>query len=122
MTFVSTGDHPTVAMLPGIARTVIASGERAMVVRFELEKGAVLPAHSHPHEQMGLILSGTLDLTIDGETRSLRRTPSIQPLRLSEASCSTSLHPHGRTTCSRTLHGGASSWECWILPNGYERA
>ncbi len=72
MTFVSTGDHPAVAMLPGIVRTVVASGQGAMIVRFELEKGAVLPAHSHPHEQMGLILSGTLDVTIDGETRSLR--------------------------------------------------
>lgn len=72
MPFVSTGDHPTVAMLSGIERTVVASGEGAMIVRFELDKGAVLPAHSHPHEQMGFILAGILDLTIGAETRSLR--------------------------------------------------
>ncbi len=72
MTFVSTGDYPTVAMLPGIARTVVASGDGAMVVRFELDNGAVLPGHSHPHEQMGVVISGTLDLTIGGETRSLQ--------------------------------------------------
>ena len=72
MTFVSSGDYPTVAMLPGIVRTVVSSGQGAMIVRFELEKGAVLPGHSHPHEQMGLILAGALDLTIDGETRSLK--------------------------------------------------
>jgi quercetin dioxygenase-like cupin family protein len=72
MTFVSPGDHPTVEMLPGITRTVIASGERAMVVRFELEKDAVLPDHSHPHEQMGLVISGALELTVAGETRTLQ--------------------------------------------------
>ena len=30
---------------------------------------AVVPEHSHPHEQMGMMVSGTLDLTIAGETR-----------------------------------------------------
>ena len=32
---------------------------------------AVVPTHSHPHEQMGMMVSGTMEFTIDGETRVL---------------------------------------------------
>lgn len=32
---------------------------------------AVVPKHSHPHEQMGFLVSGTLEFTIAGETRVL---------------------------------------------------
>ena len=39
------------------------------VVRFE--PGADLPEHAHPHEQMGLLLSGRLEFTIGGETALL---------------------------------------------------
>jgi quercetin dioxygenase-like cupin family protein len=34
--------------------------------RFKLAKGSVIPAHDHPHEQTGLLLSGRITLTIDG--------------------------------------------------------
>ena len=34
--------------------------------------GAVVPLHTHPHEQCGRVLSGSFHLTIDGETRLLR--------------------------------------------------
>ncbi len=38
------------------------------MTEFRLEKGAVLPAHSHPHEQTGYLVSGLLHLTIGAET------------------------------------------------------
>jgi len=31
-----------------------------------LAGGSVIPAHDHPHEQTGLLLSGRIVLTIDG--------------------------------------------------------
>ncbi len=36
-----------------------------------IEKGAVLPAHSHPQEQATQMISGRLEMTIDGVTQVL---------------------------------------------------
>ena len=33
-----------------------------------IEKGAVLPAHAHFHEQITQVISGKLEMTIDGNT------------------------------------------------------
>jgi quercetin dioxygenase-like cupin family protein len=38
-----------------------------------MEPVAVVPSHHHPHEQGGTVLEGLLILTIDGETRELRK-------------------------------------------------
>ena len=46
-------------------------GADAMINLAELGPGAVVPEHSHPHEQIGLVLRGTLELTIDGATSTL---------------------------------------------------
>jgi quercetin dioxygenase-like cupin family protein len=47
-------------------------GEHAMVNVVELEPGATVPAHSHPHEQLGVVLRGMQVLVVAGETRELR--------------------------------------------------
>ena len=57
-------------LAPGVTAK-IASGERMMLSLVTLAPGAVVPTHSHPHEQMGMMVSGTLEITIEGETRVL---------------------------------------------------
>lgn len=47
-------------------------GDKMMVSRVDFAAGVVVPDHSHPHEQVGILLSGELTLTIDGEQRTLR--------------------------------------------------
>ena len=47
----------------------IASGEKIMLSLVTFAPNAVVPTHSHPHEQMGMMVSGTMELTIAGETR-----------------------------------------------------
>jgi len=42
-------------------------GEGAMVNLIEFEPGAVVPLHSHPHEQLGFVLRGTQVLVVEGE-------------------------------------------------------
>ncbi len=37
----------------------------------EIEKGAILPEHSHFHEQTSQIIEGKLEMTIGGETKVL---------------------------------------------------
>ena len=41
-------------------------GEGAMLNLLEFEPGRSVPEHSHPHEQLGIVLEGTLVLAIDG--------------------------------------------------------
>ena len=52
----------------GIYAKVI-SGERLQMARIHLEHG-VETNHSHPHEQMGYILSGQVEITIGNEKKS----------------------------------------------------
>ena len=54
--------------LPVIRQKTLAYGEKTLMVEFRLQKDAVLPAHKHPHEQTGYLVSGRLDLTIGAET------------------------------------------------------
>ena len=44
--------------------------DRVTVVHWEVQKGAQLPEHSHPHEQISTLTKGEFDMVIDGtETR-----------------------------------------------------
>ena len=47
-------------------------GNEMLVSIADLEPNAVLPAHSHPHEQTGHIISGEIEITIDGEPRLVK--------------------------------------------------
>lgn len=38
---------------------------------FRLEKGACLPSHHHPHEQIGYLVSRPLRLSIENEAREV---------------------------------------------------
>jgi quercetin dioxygenase-like cupin family protein len=46
-------------------------GEGAMINLIELQPGSVVPLHSHPHEQLGIVLRGMQALVIDGEAHEL---------------------------------------------------
>ena len=57
-------------LAPGVTAK-IATGEKMMFSLVTLAPNAVVPTHSHPHEQMGMLVSGTMEFTIEGETRGL---------------------------------------------------
>jgi quercetin dioxygenase-like cupin family protein len=64
------------------ARTV--SGDRLTLALVELAPDAIVPEHRHENEQMGMVVSGTVTMTVDGETRTLEpggtwRIPSNRP-------------------------------------------
>lgn len=54
-------------LLEGIELTTLVHGEKTLMGKFQIRKGAAIPAHSHPHEQTGIMLSGKLRFTVDGE-------------------------------------------------------
>lgn len=41
------------------------------VVYWQMEAGAPLPEHAHPHEQIVNMIAGEYELTVDGDTRLL---------------------------------------------------
>jgi unsaturated pyranuronate lyase len=71
MAFIDWSEVPVQTIAPGV-RIRTPHGERIMLSLVELDDGAIVPPHSHPHEQAGMVLEGTLDLTIDGQLRTLR--------------------------------------------------
>ncbi len=44
-------------------------GERMTLAFFTIAQGSGIPEHAHPHEQIGTVLKGKLELTIAGEKR-----------------------------------------------------
>lgn len=46
-------------------------GDGAMINLIEFEPGAEVPLHSHPHEQLGLVLRGMQALVVDGVAHEL---------------------------------------------------
>ena len=46
-------------------------GDGAMLNVIEFQPGATVPLHSHPHEQLGLVLRGMQALVVDGVAHEL---------------------------------------------------
>lgn len=57
--------------IPGLYRRTLASGDRVMICEFFLERGTIIPEHSHMHEQAGYVLSGRITFTIKGHETTL---------------------------------------------------
>jgi quercetin dioxygenase-like cupin family protein len=65
--FVDKKDCSHHRIFPGVD-IFTACGEQMMLSLVEMEPLAVVEEHSHPHEQMGLMLEGEADFTIGGQT------------------------------------------------------
>jgi len=48
------------------------SGERLLVAQYDMDVGAFVPQHQHPHEQMICVLSGCIKFESDGNLRLLK--------------------------------------------------
>lgn len=64
-------------MVEGVCRKVLGCSENIMMVEVSLKKGAVLPNHSHFHEQVTYIVKGSLEFEVDGEKRIMKAGDSI---------------------------------------------
>lgn len=64
-------DLPPEQLNPLLTRQFVSS-EKATVGRIMLSKGCVVPEHSHPNEQIALILSGALEFVVAGKSTVVR--------------------------------------------------
>ena len=53
--------------IDGIEQKTLVYGNKTLMVEFKLRQNAILPLHSHPHEQTGYLVKGNLRLTIGTE-------------------------------------------------------
>ena len=60
-----------VTFVPGGRRRIIGDGDKLMMVQIEFDNGAVVAAHSHPHEPATYVISGEIEFTLSGNTRTL---------------------------------------------------
>ena len=65
--FAKKNEQGYVSVVDGIKRKTLVYGEKTLMTEFLLEKGRTLPAHKHPHEQTGYLVSGKIILTIGEE-------------------------------------------------------
>lgn len=68
--FFKVADLPGFAPVAGVEMQIM-TGQNVMVNWVKIEAGAAVPGHAHPHEQLGFVLEGEINMMIDGETRVL---------------------------------------------------
>ena len=54
-------------LIEGVELSTLVHGEKTLMGQFKIAKGSAIPAHSHPHEQTGIMISGKLRFNVDGE-------------------------------------------------------
>ena len=70
MGFLKLKDLEEREIVPGY-RAVFVHSENMTLAYWDVDPGASLPEHSHPHEQIANVLEGQFELTVDGEPRIL---------------------------------------------------
>jgi quercetin dioxygenase-like cupin family protein len=68
--FVDFGDVREFELAAGVTGRPLF-GEGAMLNLIRFEPGATVPLHSHPHEQLGVVLEGMQALVVDGVAHEL---------------------------------------------------
>lgn len=68
--FIPAGCGSKHTIFPGVGITTTA-GQQMLFSVVTLEPHSVVELHSHPHEQMGILLSGRFDFTIGDVTRTV---------------------------------------------------
>ncbi len=65
------GEARSMDRAPGVVVPILTDGAMAMVVDVDIAPGAVVPMHTHPHEQTGTLISGRMRFEIGEETFDL---------------------------------------------------
>ena len=71
MPFIDLDTRAGTEAMPGIILRTFW-GEQMLFSHVTLTPNSVVPAHSHPHEQGGIVIQGEMELTIGDETRLLK--------------------------------------------------
>jgi quercetin dioxygenase-like cupin family protein len=70
MSFFELSKLPVKEIIKGYHARAIHTGTMSYLF-WSVEEGAVIPEHSHMHEQVANVLKGKFELTVNGDTRLL---------------------------------------------------
>jgi quercetin dioxygenase-like cupin family protein len=70
MPFIDFESLPQKEIVPGFLARFVHT-EHVSIAFWLIDAGALMPEHSHPHEQVFVLIEGTLELTVAGDTRVL---------------------------------------------------
>ena len=70
--FVQGDQVKQVKMAPGVRRRTLAHGSSMLLAEFTLAQGSGVGTHTHPHDQVGYVVSGSMQLTVGDEARTYR--------------------------------------------------
>jgi quercetin dioxygenase-like cupin family protein len=70
MPFIDTHALTEKEILPGFRGRSIHTGTMTFMY-WTVDEGAVIPEHSHPHEQVAHVFAGKFELTVEGHTALL---------------------------------------------------
>jgi quercetin dioxygenase-like cupin family protein len=79
-------DAKPVKVLPGLTRRTLIQSQSLMICEFTFDAHVEIPTHSHPHEQVGYLVEGHVEMIIDGEKTVLMKGDSY---------CAPANVPHG---------------------------
>jgi quercetin dioxygenase-like cupin family protein len=82
-------DAKPINVLPGLTRRTLAQSQSMMICEFTFDANVTIPIHSHPHDQVGYLVKGRVEMNIDGEKYELVKGDSY---------CAPSNIPHGAFT------------------------
>ena len=73
--FISPLDAPKFTQMVGLETTILTGlhGEKMMMVLNTTLPGHIVPSHSHPHEQIGMVYAGKATLSIGDEERIVQK-------------------------------------------------
>ena len=54
-------------IVKGVHLKTLVYGDHTLMTEVKMDNGAVIPPHSHPHEQTGYLVSGQLEFVVNGE-------------------------------------------------------
>ena len=70
MTFLRPEEIDRKELMPGCTARLIHS-ENMTVACWSLDKGAEIPVHSHPHEQVSYVIEGDFEFTVGGRKKRM---------------------------------------------------
>ncbi|MEN8789947.1 MAG: cupin domain-containing protein [Flavobacteriaceae bacterium] len=56
----------------GVKRQIMGYDDKIMLVNVKFDKGGIGPMHEHYHSQVTYVVSGRFELTIGGETKTVK--------------------------------------------------
>ena len=74
--YIPSGSVQPVEMLDGVYRRTLGITDKNMLVEITFDKDAIVPMHNHPNEQVGYVVRGEIEMTIDGVVRVCQRGDS----------------------------------------------